>query len=282
MKRIALTCLTALTLAMPGTAQANDIVDFLKAINGTRSPRVASHPQTRGRVTAPGRVRVAPVALTRQQQLRNARLQRSAQLAAQRNRSVRRVGGIGGGGLSFQVSLGGSPAVYAQAPTPVPQVPVIPQHSVSPIGPVYSDQPIVLPEQYGQQGSYVQPGLHVQPEQYQQPVLPRPGDLDHLPHEYGAVVTCPVPLTACALVRDECRIAPNAVPTVIAVRNPELGRFRSRDCIEECVYVQVMAPPCPPQRVRVSACRTKVRLDYGRYEIDVVSRRGGIEIDYDN
>ena len=34
--------------------------------------------------------------------------------------------------------------------------------------------------------------------------------------------------------------------------------------------------------MRVSPCKTKIRLDYGRYEVDIVSRGGVIEVDYDN
>lgn len=265
MKNIALTCLTALTLAIPSTARANDIVDFLRALNGARSiPVRQARVHDHGRHHAHGQYLPPPVSTCpqdrlRQSQLRQAQLRQSRLDALSRSRYSRR--SLGNSGLSFQVSFGGSP-VYTQAPPQIQQVPVIPS------GPVFPPPP-----------SVVQPIPHVGPAL---PALPRPGDVSHLAHEYGSVVTCPVPLATCVKVRDECRIAPNAVPTVIAVRCPHLGRFRSRDCVERCVYVQVMAPPCPPQRVRVSPCRTKIRLDYGRYEIDIVSRRGVIEIDYDN
>lgn len=120
---------------------------------------------------------------------------------------------------------------------------------------------------------------------YPQPVLhvpPAPGGFGHLPHQIGEIVTCPVPLEQHVVIKDACQVAPNAVPVVVAVRNPHLGRFRSRGCIESLVYVEVLVPPCPPQRVRVSPCKTKIRLDFGEYEVDITSRNGCVEIDYDN
>lgn len=118
-----------------------------------------------------------------------------------------------------------------------------------------------------------------------QPVLnvpPAPGSFGHLPHQIGEIVTCNVTLEPHVVIEDACEVAPNAVPVIIAVRNPHLGRYRSRGCVESLVYVEVLVPPCPPQRVRVSPCKTKVRLDYGRYEVDITSRNGCVEIDYDN
>ena len=113
-------------------------------------------------------------------------------------------------------------------------------------------------------------------------VAPAPGSFQHLPHQLGEIVTCHVPLETHVRIKDACRIAPNAVPVIVAVRNPHLGRYRSRGCIESLVYVEVLVPPCPPQRVRVSPCRTKVRLDFGKYEVNIVSRNGFVDIDYNN
>ena len=126
-------------------------------------------------------------------------------------------------------------------------------------------------------GNRPTPTVHTLP---QLPPPPAPGSLDHLPHEIGCVVTCPVPLATCVEYRDTCEIAPGAVPAVIAVRSPHIGRFRR--CVEEIVYVQVMVPPCPLLRTKVSPCRTKIRLDYGRYEIDIVSRNGVVIVEYDD
>ena len=101
-------------------------------------------------------------------------------------------------------------------------------------------------------------------------------------HQIGDIVTCPVVLEQHVVVKDCDEIAPDACPVVVAVRAPTLGRYRGRDCQERLVYVEVMVPPCPLQRLRVSPCKTKVRLDYGRYEVDITSRNGCVEIEYDN
>jgi hypothetical protein len=98
----------------------------------------------------------------------------------------------------------------------------------------------------------------------------------------GDVVICPVRLETCVRIKDADEVAPWAVPVVVVVRDPHLSRFGSCDCIERLVYVEVLVPPCPIQRMRVSPCKTKIRLDYGRYEVDIVSRGGVIEVDYDN
>lgn len=114
----------------------------------------------------------------------------------------------------------------------------------------------------------------------QLPPPPSPGTFDHLPHQLGSFVTCPVALETCVQVRDTCRIAPNAVPVVVAIRDPHLGRYRK--CIEQLAYVEVYVPPCPVQRVKVSPCRTRIRLDYGRYAVNIVSRNGVVTISYVN
>lgn len=128
----------------------------------------------------------------------------------------------------------------------------------------------------------IQPVIQPVPQPPILPPAPTPvrGSFAHLAHQYGHFVTCNVPRFAHVIVKDKDEMAPNAIPVTVAVRSPHLGRFRT--CVEEVVYVEVWVPPCPLQRVRVSPCKTKIRLDYGRYEVDIVSRKGLIEIDYDN
>ncbi len=101
-------------------------------------------------------------------------------------------------------------------------------------------------------------------------------------HELGSFVTCPVPLEPHVLVRNAHEIAPGAIPVVIAVRNPHLGRFGSRGCVESVVYVQVFVPPCPLQRLKVSPCRTRIKLDYGDYDVEITSCDGHIDVEYDD
>ena len=102
----------------------------------------------------------------------------------------------------------------------------------------------------------------------------------HLPprqhHRPGNIVDCPVPLYPRVEVEDANNIAPGAVPIVVAVRNPR-PRFGP-----ECVYVRVFAPACPPRRVEVSDRGRYVRLDYGKYEVEIEADDGRIEIEYDD
>ena len=111
---------------------------------------------------------------------------------------------------------------------------------------------------------------------------PAPQQLHHLPHHLGEIMTCPVPLETCVCIKDADEIAPTAIPVAVAVRDPHLGLFGSRRCVEALVYVEVLVPPCSLQRLRVSPWRTKIRLDYGHHAIDIISRNGVARIDYDD
>lgn len=133
--------------------------------------------------------------------------------------------------------------------------------------------------------SFGQPAAQRVPVYAPAPVLeapPVPGSFGHLPHQLGEIVTCAVPLETHVRVKDVCDIAPNAVPVIVAVRNPHLGRFRSRGCVESLVYVEVLAPQCPLRSARVSPCRTRIRLDYGKYEVNITSRNDCVLVDYDD
>jgi len=132
---------------------------------------------------------------------------------------------------------------------------------------------------YVQDGSYYGnvppqplPPVTVLPPVHQAPVVV-------MPHEIGEIVDCPVPLATCVRVEDECDIAPNAVPVVIAVRDPNAP---ARACHPQLVYVEVCVPPCPPTSLRVSPCQTEIKMDFGRYDVEIKSRNGVIVVDYDN
>ena len=125
------------------------------------------------------------------------------------------------------------------------------------------------------------------------PIRPNPGQMHGVPtrqgfpishqlvsHQLGDIITCPVPLATCVRVEDAHRIAPNAVPVIVAVRDPHLPPHHT-GCQEQLVYVEVFVPPCPLRRLTVSPCRTRIKMDFGHHEVDLCSRNGLIVVDYD-
>lgn len=257
-------------LMLPQPTQANDIVDFFRAISGP-SPRahvahghLADHrgPQAIGNRSIDRRAWLTQAShlgashrhggLAIDPRAINSRAINSRSIV--NSRAVRgrsRATGFGGSGLSFHVSIGNS------APT-VPRF--VPTQSI---------------------GHWPAPPLPAPPLP-NSPLLSGavPGQFDHLPHQLGQIVSCHVPVFTHVQVESACDIAPNAVPTLVAVRDPNLGRFRS--CVEQLVYVEVLAPACAPRRVRVSPCRTRVRMDYGRYEVTITSRDGCVTVRYND
>lgn len=229
--------------AVPQTSSANDILDFLRAING--APANHRHVDARRGQLDP---RLTHLDLGRNDRGRSSRFE---PVSIHRGHGLDRGRGITTSprfqpvtrrsGVSFSVNFGNAP-VLAQAPPPV-IYPSVPGHLVLPPPPV-------------------------------------PGSFGHLPHELGQVVTCPVPIETHVEIRNACRIAPGAIPTIIAVRDPHLGNFRSRGCVEQLAYVEVLAPQCPLRSMRVSPCKTRIRLDYGKYEIDITSKNDCVVINY--
>ncbi len=92
-------------------------------------------------------------------------------------------------------------------------------------------------------------------------------------------------------VEDRDHIHPCAVPTVVQVLDPcsveRRGLFHHRRvvgcdaCGPQCVYVEICAPPgCP--KVKVSKDGRKVKYDYGDYAVEVESKDGYVQVDYDD
>lgn len=92
------------------------------------------------------------------------------------------------------------------------------------------------------------------------------------PHVYPAPAPAhAVPLYTNVRVKDRHKIHPCAVPTIVEVADP---------CNCDCtVCIEICVPPC--ECVCVKRRGRRVEFDYGKYEIDVVSRRGVITVDYD-
>ncbi|MFO1003643.1 MAG: hypothetical protein U0936_25195 [Planctomycetaceae bacterium] len=163
--------------------------------------------------------------------------------------------GRSGARISFSVSSNPAP-VYGQ-PIYFPS-----QDTAQPLPPVQELPPV--------QSYPVIPGNQVVPGYQTAPVFP---------HQIGEIVDCHVPLATSVRVEDECKIAPNAVPVVVAVRDPKMC---THDVMERVVFVQVFVPPCPPRSMEISPCHTRVKMDFGMYEVDIKSKDGLIVVDYDN
>ena len=205
-----------LLAGLPSAAPANDIIDFLRAING--APEHHHHHYGRDRVAARHVHRVG--------HRRDRDFHRYDRFL--RRRPVRPLA-LSNRGLSFSVNVGDSPYTYAPPP------------------PAVVSAPVYAPA---------------------------------LPHAYGEIVTCPVALEPHVRVRGLHRIAPNAIPVVVAVRDPHLGRFGHAGCVEQLVYVQVMVPTCPLQCLRVSPCKTKIVMDYGHHSVTIISRNDCVDVIY--
>ncbi len=140
--------------------------------------------------------------------------------------------------------------------------------------PAYRD-PLYIPSQQPQ----VLPPVESYPPVQNYPPIQSYPPVQMLPHQIGEIVDCQVPLATSVRIEDEGNIAPNAVPVVVAVRDPNIC---AHECHERLMYVQVFVPPCPLRGLTISPCRTRVSMDFGQYQVDIKSKEGVIVVDYDN
>lgn len=101
---------------------------------------------------------------------------------------------------------------------------------------------------------------------------------DVVPH--GAM-----PLYHNVKVEDPDHIHPCAVPKVVRIVDPCWKPDRCGCCAPaapRCVYVKICVPPCACERVKVSKNGRKVKYDYGDYSVELKSKDGCIEVDYDD
>ncbi len=107
----------------------------------------------------------------------------------------------------------------------------------------------------------------------QAPVTPVPDPsyvLPATPSPAPVVVGAPIALYSNVRYRAERNIAPCAVSKIVSVADP-----CNPGC---CVNVEICVPPCECECVKVSKCGTKVKYDYGKYEVEVTSRRTGVVV----
>ncbi|MCH2212683.1 MAG: hypothetical protein MK110_15375 [Fuerstiella sp.] len=92
-----------------------------------------------------------------------------------------------------------------------------------------------------------------------------------------------VELFQCVKYKDHDEIAPCAVPKIIQVPDPCACKDAC-DCCQccepKCVSIRICVPPCGCEQVKVSKNGTRIKYDYGEYEVDVRVKDGYIEVDY--
>ncbi len=93
------------------------------------------------------------------------------------------------------------------------------------------------------------------------------------PYRAGQCVSTPMQCFPRVKVKDAKDIHPAAVPTHVAIANP-LG--------QGLVFVKVFVPPFPPEKQEVKNNGRKVKLEFDDYKVEVESKDGYIEVDYDD
>jgi hypothetical protein len=94
-----------------------------------------------------------------------------------------------------------------------------------------------------------------------------------------------VTLYHCVKYKDECNIAPCAVPMIVTVKDPcDCCDTCDPCCTPKCVAVQICVPPCSecPPRVTCKRGGEYVKYDYGKYRVEITSRKGVVTVDYDD
>ena len=117
--------------------------------------------------------------------------------------------------------------------------------------------------------------------------LPMPAPLSPIPEiQYSGPVTA-MPMMASTVevyqnvrYRGERNIAPCAKPIIVQIPDP--CACKTACCPTPCVNVQICVPQCGCPCVKVTRCGDKVRYDYGKYAVNVISARGRVIVDYDD
>lgn len=117
--------------------------------------------------------------------------------------------------------------------------------------------------------------------------LPMPAPLSPVPEvQYSGPVTAMPVMPSTVEVyhnvryRGERNIAPCAKSIIVQVPDPCASA--NPCCPTPCVNVQICVPECGCPNVKVTRCGNKVRYDYGKYAVDIVSARGRVMVDYDD
>jgi len=88
-----------------------------------------------------------------------------------------------------------------------------------------------------------------------------------------------VQLYDCVKYEDLDNVHPCAVTKIVAVLDP--CQDPCDCCGPRCVYVQICVPPCGCPEIKTHHSGKKVKYDYGKYEIEITSKKGMVIVDYD-
>jgi len=149
----------------------------------------------------------------------------------------------------------GEPALYGPLPAPAydPAPGYLPGDGHEAPGPVVDHGPVMAP------GPIVDPGFHQD----------HGSSLGHLP----------VALYPHVKIEDRRNIHPCAVEKIVPIK---VIRKNCHCTTPECVYVKICVPPCACLDVETKRGGTRVKYDYGKYRVELSSRRGVVKIDYDD
>ncbi len=88
----------------------------------------------------------------------------------------------------------------------------------------------------------------------------------------------------CVRYEDLHNIHPCAVTKIVSIKDP---CWKPDPCscecqVAPCVLVKICVPPGGCPKVRVTRNGSKVKYDYGKYEVEITSRNGEVKVDYDD
>lgn len=92
--------------------------------------------------------------------------------------------------------------------------------------------------------------------------------------------SAPIELFTCVKYKDERNIHPCAVPMIVSVPDPCADPCDC--CGPKCVYIKICVPPCDCAQIKCKRNGSKISYDFGKYEVDITSRRGTVVVDYDD
>ncbi|HUG90574.1 MAG TPA: hypothetical protein VML55_07065 [Planctomycetaceae bacterium] len=112
------------------------------------------------------------------------------------------------------------------------------------------------------------------------PLIPEPMPL--IPGSAGSLPPSPIELFRHVKYDDTDEAHPCGVMRLVAVKDPRSCRRACDCCVTRLVLVEVCVPPSGSPKVKVSRDGRKVELDYGKYEIEIESKKGYVEVEYDD